>query len=105
MSDVDKEPLRLELEIHGHTFRLRAAAEEHERLQRAARHVDGVLDELTASQPTSDTTRLGIQAAFLIALDYIKLMDDADARNGITDATKKRVDEMVQRLEESLKSL
>ena len=105
MSDVQKEPLRLELDIYGHVFRLRAPLEEQDRLKRAARHVDNVLREISVSQATPDSTRLGIQAAFLIALDYIKLMDDIANRNGTTDETRKRVDDLLQRLEESLRAL
>lgn len=105
MSDEQKEQSRLELDIYGHTFRLRAPAEDHDRLKRAARRVDEVLREISVSQVTPDTTRLGIQAAFLISLDYVKLVDDIDNRNGATDENRKKVDDLLQRLEESLREL
>ena len=105
MSDSEREPAKLELEIYGLTFRLRAPAEDHDRLKRAARHVDNVMRELTVSQTTPDTSRLAIQAAFMITLDYIKLMDDIAHESGATDENRRRVDQLLQRLEDSLKSL
>jgi cell division protein ZapA (FtsZ GTPase activity inhibitor) len=105
MSEPEPEALRLEVEVYGLTFRLRAPLEDHDRLRRSARHVDNVMRELVVSQTTPDTTRLAIQAAFMITLDYIKLMDDIANETGATDENKKRVDQLLERLEESLKSL
>lgn len=105
MSNGDKMTIPLEVEIYGLPFRLRAPIEEHDRLRRAARHVDNVMREVVVSQVTPDTARLAMQAAFLITVDYLKLMDDIANRNGATDENKRRVDDLLHRLEESLKSL
>lgn len=105
MSNGDKMTSPLEVDIYGLPFKLRAPVEEHDRLRRAARHVDNVMREVMVSYVTPDTARLAIQAAFLITVDYMKLMDDIANRNGATDENKRRVDDLLQRLEESLKSL
>jgi len=105
MSNQQNEIPRLEVEIFGLTFRMRAPEEEHDRLKRAARHVDNVLRELGQSQSTPDTARQAIQAAFLITHDYIKLMDDLAQQTGLTDERQKRVDDMLAKLDESLKTL
>lgn len=103
-TDKDQTP-RLELDIFGQQFRLRAPEEDHARLKRAARHVDSVMRELMVSQTTTDTVRLAMQAALVITVDYYKYMDDATARSGTADENKRRVDSLIQKLEESLKSL
>jgi cell division protein ZapA (FtsZ GTPase activity inhibitor) len=105
MSNGDKLTSPLEVDIYGLPFKLRAPIEEHDRLRRAARHVDNVMREVMVSHVTPDTARLAMQAAFLITVDYMKLMDDIANRNGATDDNKRRVDDLLQRLEESLKSL
>jgi cell division protein ZapA (FtsZ GTPase activity inhibitor) len=84
---------------------LRAPVEEHDRLRRAARHVDNVMREQAVHLTTNDTARLAIQAAFLVALDYIKLMDDIASESGVTDEVRRRVDDLTMRLDESLRSL
>jgi cell division protein ZapA (FtsZ GTPase activity inhibitor) len=105
MSEESHDPTRLELDIYGLPFRLRAPIEEHDRLRRAARHVDNVMREQSVNMTTNDTARLAMQTAFLVALDYMKLMDDIAGENGVTDQVRRRVDELMQRLDESLKSL
>lgn len=96
---------KLDLDIYGIEFRLRAPVDEHERLRHAARHVENVMRGLENSQNVSDTARLAIQTAFMITLDYYKLVDDVANRNGSADESIRRVDVLLQRLEESLKSL
>ncbi len=106
MSDQQPEDAsRVELDIFGMVFRLRAPSEEHDRLKRAARHVDNVMRELVVNMTTPDTTRLAIQAAFLITMDYVKLMDDIATDSGVTNEVRRRVDDLTQRLDESLRSL
>jgi cell division protein ZapA (FtsZ GTPase activity inhibitor) len=105
MTEPEKTSIPVELDIYGHSFRLRAPTDEHDRIKRAARHVDNVLRELVVSQTTPDTGRLAIQAAFLITLDYLKLMDDIHQESGITDEVKRRVDDLTRRLDESLRTL
>ncbi|MBX7246088.1 MAG: cell division protein ZapA [Candidatus Sumerlaeaceae bacterium] len=104
MSDEERDSERLELEIYGLVFRLRAPVEEHDRLKRAGRQVDNAIRELAVSQKTPDSTRLAIQAAFLISHDFIKLMDDFAAKNGVTDETRRRVDDLLQRIDDSISS-
>lgn len=98
-------PEPLELEIYSLSFRLRAPRDEHERLQRAAHHVDSVMRELVAGQPSADTTRLAIQAAFLIASDYFRNMDENFA--GGTDSNKAmhRVDDILRGLDIALSGM
>jgi cell division protein ZapA (FtsZ GTPase activity inhibitor) len=104
MSDLNKTVEPLELDIFGLPFRLRAPLDEHDRLKRAAIHVDNVLKELASNQKTPDTGRLAIQAAMMITLDYIALMDDITS-NGTSDRVRQRVDDLLRRLDESLNSL
>ena len=105
MSEIPEDPTRLELTVFNMTFRLRAPTEEHERLMRAARHVDSVMNDLAQNMATPDTTRLAIQSAFVITLDYMKLMDDISTDNGMTNELRRRVEELNQRVDESLKGL
>src|SRR5205814_1789493 len=105
MSDSGHEAQPLELDIYGQSFRLRAPWDEHDRLQRAARHVDNVMRQIVVAQITPDTSRLAIQAALRISYDYLRLMDDIAHETGATDENKRRVDDLLQRLEESLKTL
>ena len=106
MTESDaRDSQRLEVEIFNLTFRLKAPPDEHERLRRAARHVDTVMRELMVSQTSPDTARLAIQSALLISRDYLKLMDDIATADGVTSESRRRVDELVQRLDESLRSL
>ncbi len=104
MNDTDKTP-KLDLEIYGQAFRVRAPEEDHERLQDAARHVTQVMRKLENTQTSPDTARLAMQAALLISADYHKLKDEFDDKTGATAENKRRVDMLIERLEESLKSL
>lgn len=105
MSESGQDNLPLELEIYGLPFRVRAPWEEHERLQRAARHVDNVMRQIVVSQITPDTARLAIQAALRISHDYMRMADDIANETGATDENKRRVDDLLERLENSLKTL
>lgn len=104
MSETSKEQARVEVEIQGHVFRLRAPVQEHDRLKRAARHVENVLRDLEKSNTATDSARLGIQAAFLIALDFYKYMEDQEALAGVTEKSSKKFDDLLRQLDESLKS-
>ena len=105
MTDDERDSLKIELDIFNLPFRLRAPADEHDRLRRAARHVNDVMRELVVSQSTPDTVRLAIQAAFLITHEYVKLMDDHARQIGLTDDRQRRVEDLIARLDESLRSL
>lgn len=105
MTDDERDSLKIELDIFNLPFRLRAPADEHDRLRRAARHVNDVMRELVVNRQSPDSTRLAIQAAFLIAHDYIKLMEDTSRVDGVNDETRRRVDELLRRLDESLSQL
>ena len=56
-------PAKLEFTIYNLPFRLRAPVEEHDRLRRAAKHVDELMKQLSESQVTPDTAKLALQAA------------------------------------------
>lgn len=96
------EPQPLELEIFNLMFRLRAPKEEHERLMRAGKHVDTVMRELVASQPSADTTRLAIQAAFLIASDYFRTLDESVAGPGKAGEVGSRINDILKGLDIAL---
>lgn len=104
-TNADSEVPRIEVEIYNMVFRLRAPVEEHDRLKRAARHVDNVLRELVVSQTSPDTTRLAIQAAFLISHDYLKIAEDITGREGVATKSVERMDDLLRRLDESLEQL
>src|SRR4051794_40407839 len=95
-------PMKLEFEIYNLPFRLRAAEDEHERLKRAAKHVDSMMRELSSQQTTPDTAKLAIQTALLITVEYYKMIDDASAVHGLTDDVRKRVEGLIERLDEQL---
>lgn len=105
MSENEQDPTRLELTVFNMTFRLRAPTEEHERLARAARHVDAVMNDLAQNMTTPDTARLAVQSAFVITLEYMKLMDDIAKDNGMTNEVSRRLTELDKRLDDSLKLL
>lgn len=105
MSENPIETPRVELEIYGITFRLRAPGEDHDRIRRAARHVDNQMRELVVSHATPDTARLAIQAALLIAMDFYKLMEDEASLHGARNENQQRVDDLLQRLDDSLRAL
>ncbi len=93
---------KLEFTIYNMPFRLRAPVEEHERLKRAARHVDEMMRELSASQITPDTGKLALQAALLSTVEYYKVIDDANAAVGLTEDVKRRVDDLIEQLDQEL---
>lgn len=95
-------PQPLELKIYSLPFRLRAPEEEHERLERAARHVDTTMRELVAANPSADTTRLAIQAAFLIATDLFRSLDEGFAGGTPPAQFARRVEEMLTGLDKAL---
>ncbi len=95
-------PSKLEFEIFNMPFRLRARMDEHERLRRAARHVDNLVRNLSSSQVTPDTTRLALQAALLITVEHFKMIDDVTTAHGLTDDVRRRVDDIIERLDEQL---
>jgi cell division protein ZapA (FtsZ GTPase activity inhibitor) len=105
MNEVQSELPRIELEVYGLTFRLRAPAEDHDRIRRAARHVENVMRELVVSQTSPDTSRLALQAALIISMDYFKAVEEEVNRNGATNESNRRVDELLQRIEDSLRAL
>ncbi len=99
-------PQPLELDIFSLPFRLRAPVDEHARLERAAKHVDMVMRELVAGQPSADTTRLAIQAAFLVATEYFRNMDEAFA-GGSEQANPvgRRMDDVLLALDQALSGI
>lgn len=106
MTEEDKSPpAKLEFEIFNMPFRLRAPVEEHDRLRRAARHVDNLIRELSNNQVTPDTARLAVQAALLVTVEYYKMIDDVTTAHGVTDDVRRRVDDLIMRLEEQLTEL
>ena len=105
MSEKPHDPTRLELTVYGMVFRMRAPEVEHERLTRAAQHVDSVMTELAQNMTTPDTARLAVQSAFVITMEHMKLMDDIAMENGMTNEVRRRVEDLNRRLEESLKKL
>ena len=96
---------KLEFTIYNLPFRLRAPVEEHERLKRAARHVDELMQELSASQTTPDTGKLALQAALLSTVEYFKVIDDAASAVGLTEDVKRRVDMLIDQLEQELSDM
>lgn len=104
MSD-NSSATKLEFTIYNLPFRLRAPAEEHERLRRAARHVDELMRQLSDSQVTPDTGKLALQAAVLSTVEYYKVIDDAASVIGLTEDVRQRVDQLIAQLEEELADL
>jgi len=96
---------KLEFTIYNLPFRLRAPVEEHERLKRAARHVDELMRQLSESQVTPDTGKLALQAALLSTVEYFKIIDDAASVVGLTEDVKRRVDFLIDTLEQELADL
>ena len=101
----DSGPAKLEFTIYNLPFRLRAPVEEHERLKRAARHVDDLMRQLSESQVTPDTGKLALQAALLSTVEYFKIIDDAASVVGLTEDVKRRVDFLIETLEQELADL
>lgn len=93
---------KLEFTIYNLPFRLRAPVEEHERLRRAARHVDEMIRELGATQTTPDSAKLALQVALLSTVEYYKVVDDASSAVGMTEDVKRRVDQLIVQLESEL---
>ena len=79
--------------------------EEHERLRRAARHVDELMHQLSESQVTPDTGKLALQAALLSTVEYFKIIDDAASVVGLTEDVKRSVDYLIETLEQELADL
>lgn len=104
MSD-NSSATKLEFTIYNMPFRLRAPVEEHERLKRAARHVDELMQQLSSSQVTPDTGKLALQAALLSTVEYYKVIDDAASAVGLTEDVKRRVDTLIEQLEQELADL
>ncbi len=105
MSDTPSSIISLELEIYGQRFHVRAPANEAERLKVAAKYVDETIREVLAMGTTRDTGRLAIQAALMIAVEFYKLKDDIHAEMGLTEEVKRRVNELIARLDQTLKVL
>jgi cell division protein ZapA len=97
-----KQPTKLEFEIFNLPFKLRAPDDEHERLRRAARHVDTVMRDLSNSQNTPDTAKIAMQTALLITVEYYKMIDDITTAHGLTDDVRQRVERLIQKLEKQL---
>src|SRR5215211_3009334 len=93
--DPKSQPSKLEFEIFNLPFRLKAPKEDHERLKRAAKHVDDIMRELSGSQVTPDTSKLAMQAAVLITAEYYKKVDDIAAENGLTNDVKDRLNRLI----------
>ena len=93
---------KLEFTIYNLPFRLRAPEEEHDRLRRAARQVDEMMQSLSASQVTPDTGKLALQAALLSTAEYLRIVDDAASAAGLTDDVKHRVESLISQLEKEL---
>lgn len=98
----DNSPAKLEFTIYNLPFRLRAPVEDHERLVRAARHVDDLMRRLSESQVTPDTGKLALQAALLSTVEYFKIIDDAQSVVGLTEDVKRRVDYLIEALDQEL---
>lgn len=96
---------KLEFEIYNLPFRLRAPENEHERLKRAAKHVDTLMRDLSGKMITPDTGKIAMQAALLVTVEYYKMIDDASAVHGLTDDVRRRVDDLIDRLDEQLNVL
>lgn len=96
---------KLEFTIYNLPFRLRAPVQEHDRLRRAARHVNELMQELSASQTTPDTSKLALQAALLSTVEYFKVIDDAASAVGLTEDVKRRVDMLIDQLEQELSDM
>lgn len=101
----DNAPAKLEFTICNMPFRLRAPLEEHDRLRRAARHVDELMKQLSESQITPDTAKVALQAALLSTVEYFKVIDDAQLVVGISEDVKRRVDFLIDTLERELSDL
>lgn len=104
MSD-SRPATKLEFTIYNLPFRLRAPVEEHDRLRRAARHVDDLMQQLSETQIQPDTGKLALQAALLSTVEYFKVIDDAASAVGLTDDVKRRVDTLIEQLEHELADL
>lgn len=98
----ENSPAKLEFTIYNLPFRLRAPVEDHERLVRAARHVDDLMRRLSESQVTPDTGKLALQAALLSTVEYFKIIDDAQSVVGLTEDVKRRVDYLIEALDQEL---
>lgn len=96
---------KLEFTIYNLPFRLRAPLEDHDRLRRAARHVDELMRQLSESQVTPDTGKLALQAALLSTVEYFKVIDDTATAMGLTEDVKRRVDFIIDTLEQELADL
>jgi cell division protein ZapA (FtsZ GTPase activity inhibitor) len=104
MSD-NSSAAKLEFTIYNLPFRLRAPVEDHERLKRAAKHVDELMRHLSETQVTPDTGKLALQAALLSTVEYYKIIDDAAIAVGMTEDVKRRVDNLIAQLENELADL
>src|SRR5690606_10994468 len=104
MSD-NSSAAKLEFTIYNLPFRLREPVEDHERLKRAAKHVDELMRHLSETQVTPDTGKLALQAALLSTVEYYKIIDDAAIAVGMTEDVKRRVDNLIAQLENELADL
>jgi cell division protein ZapA (FtsZ GTPase activity inhibitor) len=104
MNESVNNPVAIEIQIYGQTFKLRAPAHEHDRIRKAAKIVDDTMRDVKSAQTTIDSSRLAIQSAFLIALDLLTLKDDIHAEAGLTEEVKRRVDNLTKKIEEFLSS-
>lgn len=105
MSETPSSIISLELEIYGQRFHVRAPESEAARLKLAAKHVDETIHQVLAMGTTRDTGRLAIQAALMVAVEFYKLKDDIHAEMGLTEEVKRRVNELIDRLDQTLKVL
>jgi len=105
MSEAPANIVGIDLDIYGQRFHVRAPASERERLEQAGRYVEQTIQQLLEMGTTHDTGRLAIQAALMIAVELFKLRDDIHAEAGLTEEVKRRVNDLISRLDHTLKAL
>ncbi|MGC8740284.1 MAG: cell division protein ZapA [Candidatus Sumerlaeaceae bacterium] len=105
MSDLSSNMVTVELDIYGQRFVVRAPANERQRLEEAGQYVDQMIRQLHDAGSSRDTGRLAIQAALMIAVELFKLKDDIHAEVGLTEEVKRRVNDIIERLDQTLRKL
>ncbi len=105
MNDLSSNMTTVDLDIYGQRFLVRAPANERERLEEASHYVDQMIRQLDQAGTSRDTGRLAIQAALMIAVELFKLKDDIHAEVGLTEEVKRRVNEIIEKLDYTLRTL
>jgi len=91
---------RIELTIHGQTFRLKCPEGEEERLRAAATLVESKMADLTQSTGLVDSVRVAIMAAFHLAYEVLS----SEEKNFQKSPEYKKLQERIRNLVEKIDS-